>query len=432
MKVSKELMTNGYFEPFSRTTASTGVNVLTLAAAFPSLIQPWLVNHLVQIALLGGDNRVISRKEEKGNLTDAIAEHALDKKYCCVPTNKIELIQFYIRSMKNKSVREHQRELWANYDSKGTSLKERVVDRLVSPAFTTNPDIIHSHTELVGSHLVRLIRASQKPFVITFHGLPPVGVPLVSDFARRQYTDAADAIFMNTEFAKQQYVSLGAPEDKCIVVPQGIDLDNWPFETRKFPVDGPVNILTVGRLHPDKGHQFALTAIKQLLEKGQKVTYTMVGSGPEKDKILRVSKELGISDAVAVLSGIPDKQLKEVYQKSHVFLLPSLRSKDGFHEETQGVVLQEAQATGIITIATKSGGIPECIDDGESGFLVEDRDSQAIAAAVMQVIEKRACWESIQTKARKWVEERYASDKIASFMNQQYRSIIEEHQRRNS
>ena len=417
------MMKPGFKAPFNERQADTAVNVLTIAAAFPSLIQPWLVNHLVQIIKFGGDNRVISRSEQTDVFTDAITDNGLDNKYCCVPTDKWELVKFYFNAMQDKRVSRLQKTLWESYDGQQETFKNKVLHRLISPAFSCDPDIIHSHTEPVGSRLVPLIKATKKPFVMTFHGLPPVGVPLISDDARKQYTGAAEAIFVNTEFAKQQYVSLGAPEQKCIVIPQGIDLTHWPFEPRSFPEDGTVHILTVGRLHPDKGHFYAVEAIKALIEQGMDVRYTMVGSGPEKDTIYNHAESLGISHAIEIFSGIPDAQLRDIYRRAHIFLLPSLRSKDGYHEETQGVVLQEAQATGLLTIATRSGGIPECIDDNNSGYLVEDRNSDALAQTIKSVIDKKDDWHNIQARARQWVEERYSADIIATRMNQYYRDI---------
>ncbi|MBD3586630.1 glycosyltransferase family 4 protein [Salinimonas sp. HHU 13199] len=417
-------MNNNFFQPFPETRDSDAVNVLTIAASFPSLIQPWLVNHLVQIIRHGGDNRIVSRREEKAVFTDAIVENNLLEKYWCVGDDKIELLRDYIKAMADKPLRQRTQQLMRNYNAKDRSVKMRIFDKLSSPVFACNPDIIHSHSEPAGARFIKLIQANKAPLVMTFHGLPPVGVAHITDAQRNEYTATAEAIFVNTEFAKQQYISLGAPEEKFIIVPQGIDLSRWPLQQRPFPENGTVNLLTVGRLHPDKGHRYALDAVKKLVDQGHDIQYTIVGSGPEKENIATKADGLGIGDRIRIHSAIPDKQLAEIYRQSHIFVLPSLRSKDGFHEETQGVVLQEAQATGLITIATRSGGIPECIDDGKSGYLVPDRDADALASAIDAVINKKDEWLNIQAAARQWVEHHYSADKIGDRMNAYYRDII--------
>jgi glycosyltransferase involved in cell wall biosynthesis len=119
-----------------------------------------------------------------------------------------------------------------------------------------------------------------------------------------------------------------------------------------------------------------------------------------------------------------DSELRDIYAKSHLFILPSLKSEDGFHEETQGVVLQEAQAVGLITLATKTGGIPECIDDGVSGFLVEDRSAEAIADKLSTLISESDKWSTYQKAGRKWVEDRYDIDVIGKKINAIYKSLI--------
>ncbi|MDM7859636.1 glycosyltransferase family 4 protein [Alteromonas sp. ASW11-36] len=417
-------MNSQYFTDFPEKSDVSAVNVLTIAAAFPSLVQPWLVNHLVQIAKHGGDNRIISRREEHSVFTDAIRDNHLLDKYCCLPDDKVSLFKFYVQSHFNSDIRRATQHLWKSYNSTGTSLKTRVFDRFSAPAFSIKPDIIHSHSELVGSKFVRLIQATRLPFVATFHGLPPVGVPLISDSQRKAYVNATDVIFVNTEFAKSQYESLGAPSDRFAIIPQGIDLSRWPFMPRSFPEDGKVQLLTVGRLHPDKGHRYALRALKTLLARGTNIHYTIVGSGPERENIQHLAQSMGIANNVEIHTGIPDEQLAQIYARSHIFLLPSLRSKDGYHEETQGVVLQEAQATGLITVATRSGGIPECIDDGVSGYLVPDRDSDAIADMLTGVIDNQANWQTIQRKARQWVETHFSAEIIGAKMNAVYRDVI--------
>ena len=106
---------------------------------------------------------------------------------------------------------------------------------------------------------------------------------------------------------------------------------------------------------------------------------------------------------------------------------PSVRSQDGYHEETQGVVLQEAQACGKLVIATRTGGVPECIDDGRSAFLVPDRDPEALARQVEILLDHPERWPEWQAAARSWVEEKYSMPVLGRRLARIYLDVLKKH-----
>lgn len=413
-----------YFNRCSQKSKKCSVNVLTLTEVFPSLIQPWLVNHLLQIIEHGGDNRVLCRRSELSQFSDSIRENGLLDKYLRVPDSKLELLEFFIRNIGRRvkgSTYENLKQIW---QADETPIKQRVMDVLISPAMDVNVDIIHSHIEAVSARTYRLIEAANLPFVMTFHGLTPVGVPHISDFNRQRITRSVETIFANTKFAMGQYVALGAPADKFEIIPQGIDLSRWKFFENAYSREDTLQLLTVGRFHPDKGHIYALKAVQNLKRMGIKVHYTIAGNGPYKNTISNEIQSLAIGDNVTVLEKVSDAELRRLYKNSHVFILPSLKAKDGFHEETQAVVIQEAQASGVLVIATKAGGIPECVDNGKSAFLVNDRSSDEITEQLLELIERADDWHEIRLAARDWVEKKFCSKIIGQKMNDSYLRVL--------
>jgi colanic acid/amylovoran biosynthesis glycosyltransferase len=406
----------------------TGINVLTITATFPSLIQPWLVNQLVQIINNGGSNHILARREELGVYPDDVDRYDLLNCYRLVPETRAMLVKSILTNMLSakgvvafiRGILKYPGVLF----SKRFTYKEKLFSLFLFPYFGMRKiSIIHSHSEMAGNKLLPIVHVLNKPLVVTFHGLPPVGVKPISAVERLRYSRAASVILVNTEFAKRQYVSLGAEPDKIKILPQGINLGDFKFQERPFPI-GEVNVLTVGRFHPDKGQKYALQAVASLIKKGVAMRYRLVGNGPDRAELECLSIELGIERQVEFYSGLNDSELRDIYAKSHLFILPSLKSEDGFHEETQGVVLQEAQAVGLITLATKTGGIPECIDDGVSGFLVEDRSAEAIANKLSTLISESDKWSTYQKAGRKWVEDRYDIDVIGKKINAIYKSLI--------
>ena len=404
------------------------MKVLTITARFPSLIQPWLVNHLVEIIANGGDNRVLCTDSDLDCYTDNIRRYGLDKQYQVVSDKHgsrvvdcFKLLKVWKgfpwwEALKNVC------DIWRCADF---SLKEKLLSITYLPFLKSGGvDIIHCHSEPAGNRLLSIIRAVGSPMVITFHGLPPVGVRALTSAQRVRYLSYASVILVNTKFAKKQYESLGAPADKIQIIPQGIILDGFPFRYREHSSE-LLNIITVGRFHPDKGQEYSLKAVAELIHSGINICYRLVGNGPDRSRLETLASELGISQFVEFYSKVSDDKLRSLYAQSEVFILPSLRSQNGFHEETQGVVLQEAQAMGLIVIATQVGGIPECIDNGVSGFLVDDRSSAAISGAVRQLLVRAADWPVIQRAGREWVEQRYDMRKIGTKMNDLYQSLLE-------
>jgi glycosyltransferase involved in cell wall biosynthesis len=276
--------------------------------------------------------------------------------------------------------------------------------------------------------MLPVIKAQKKPFVVTFHGLPPPGVSQLPEVMRKEYIDAADVILVNTQFAKKQYMSLGAPAAKMVVIPQGIITSNFTFYAKPKPQDAPIELLTVGRFHTDKGQQYVLQAIPKLIAQGYRVHYTLVGAGPERTNLEKLATDLNLQQHVTFHTAISEQTLKEIYARAHIFVFPSLTDKTGFHEETQGVAIQEAQASGLIVVATKTGGIPECVDDGRSAFLVEDRNPQAISDKLQWIIDNPQHWNEWQHSARQYVETHFDIDVIGKRLMQIYADTIAQHQ----
>ena len=417
----------------SSTSAHTGaaITVLTITARFPNLVQPWLVNQLIEIIRNGGDNRLLATNADRDVVPDNVREYGLAERCEYVPVERgaqaRSLLGALGQRQGRRAVLRGLGRLPRVFGSRHLTIREKFGALLLLPFLGIEGiDAVHSHSEIMGSRLMAVIVALNVPLVITFHGLPPAGVEPIAPEVRQRFTALAEVILLNTQFARQQYVSLGAPEEKIRILPQGLRLGDFPFQARSLPDDGPMEVLSVGRFHPDKGQEFTISAIRQLQDRARNVVLHLVGNGPERPKLEALASETGVADRVHFYSKLSDAELRGLYQRAHVFVLASVKSRDRFHEETQGVVLQEAQASGLITIATATGGIPECIDDGVSGFLVADRSAQAIADALEHVLVHPQQWSAWQQAGREWVEQRFSVEVIGQQTWQIYQSLLAE------
>lgn len=286
-------------------------------------------------------------------------------------------------------------------------------------------DIVHAHHEISAYEFLPLAKALNIPVVLTFHGKPPPNVAELSQQKRQMLYDFVSHVQVNTQFAAQQVIALGCSPEKIRILPQGTDLQGFPFCPRP-PADSqqPLVILTVARVQSDKGHKYAIEAVARLVKTGHRIEYRIVGAGPEEDALRNQIKMLGMESSIKMLGPLPDIQLFDEYRHAHVFILPSLRDLEGKHEETQGVVIQEAQASGKIVIATITGGVPECVDNGVSAFLVEDRNAAAFEKAILDILHKPEQWQQWQGKARQWVETRYDINVIGEKQWELYQKAI--------
>jgi len=167
-----------------------------------------------------------------------------------------------------------------------------------------------------------------------------------------------------TDWCQAQVKRL-APSARTVVVHMGVELDRFPVVDRGDH-DGPLRVLFVGRLVPEKGPADLVAAVAGLRD----VELVVAGDGP-----LRTDLERRSGPTVRLLGGVPQDDLPDWYAWADVLVLPS-------YAEGLPVVLMEALATGLPVISTPVAGIPELVVDGETGLLVEPGDVEGIGAAI--------------------------------------------------
>jgi colanic acid/amylovoran biosynthesis glycosyltransferase len=275
-------------------------------------------------------------------------------------------------------------------------------------------DVIHCHYGPNGRQAVawRFFGALRGPIITTFHGYDVNKLPRIEGpQLYRQLFDEGELFTVGSEFLEERVVKLGAPPDRIVKLPMGIDLFRFPFvEHRKKP-DDELRLLTVARLVEVKGIEYALRAVSSLRCKNSRILYQIVGDGPLRGELEELVDRLRLTDRVEFLGALPQEFLGELYRGAHIFLLPSVVTSAG-EEETQSLVLAEAQASGLPVIATRIGGIPESMREGESGLLVRPRDPGALAHAIEQLAQRPETWGQMGRIGRAHVESRFDLEKL--------------------
>jgi colanic acid/amylovoran biosynthesis glycosyltransferase len=195
----------------------------------------------------------------------------------------------------------------------------------------------------------------------------------------------------------------------------GTDLAEFPFRERVLLADEVPNVLTIGRLTEKKGIETAIRAVGLLGDRGVLVRYRVIGDGPLRSHLEGIIRDLGLEDRVELLGARVREEVVVELTRAHLFVLPSVTTRDG-DREGQGVVLQEAQAAGLPVIATDHNGLPEGFLPGVSGYLVPEYDANALADRLQALIENPKSWAQMGRSGRRFVEKEFD---LASLVQQQ-------------
>jgi len=273
-------------------------------------------------------------------------------------------------------------------------------------------DLVHAHFGPNGVVAVdlRAVGCFDAPVLTTFHGhdinvLP--GGPGARGYDR--LFNEGDAFTFNSQFLVDKAATLGCPPERSEILRMGVELP--PSDEMRRPATGPMRVLTVARLVPEKAVRDAIAAVQRAVAGGAELRYRIVGGGPLEVELKAQIASAGLEEIVSMTGAASEVEVRQAYRESDLFVLPSIRAADG-SEEAQGLVLQEAQAMGLPVLTTSIGGIPEGVDDGGSGYLVPPGDVDALAARLTECANDPELRERLGRRGRELVEERFDIERL--------------------
>ena len=232
-----------------------------------------------------------------------------------------------------------------------------------------------------------------------------------------------DFFLTNCEFFRKRAIKLGCDEDKIVILGSGIDCNKFAFTPRHFPADGKVKIATTGRLVEKKGIEYGIRAMAILAETYPNIEYNIIGDGELREHFQKLITELNVGHIVKLVGWKQQEELIEILDNSHILIAPSVTAADG-NQDAPVNTLKEAMAMGLPVIGTLHGGIPELIEDGISGLLVPERDSEAIAQKVSYLLEHPEIWTDMGKAGRDRVEEKYDMHRLNEQLVDIYKSVL--------
>lgn len=167
---------------------------------------------------------------------------------------------------------------------------------------------------------------------------------------------------------------------KIVVIHCGVDTAR--LRRQAAPPAGGFHIVQIGTLHEVKGQRYLLDACAILARHGVEFTCTFVGAGDDRPMLEQRARDLGVDGRVQFVGVLSSAEIASLLEQTHVLVAPSVPARDGKREGIP-VVLMEAMSMEVAVVASRLSGIPELVEDGTSGLLVEPGDSGGLAQALV-------------------------------------------------
>lgn len=249
-------------------------------------------------------------------------------------------------------------------------------------------EIVRRRIHHIHSHFVR--RACKHALMLSIlTGIPYSFTTHAPQFAKGYFEPSRSDFYLRAKYATKVITTtnhnrshlesvIGIPSHKIAVVPPGIDLTR--FRPPEYQVQDERIVLSVARLDREKAHNVLLKACLCLKNLSVSFECVIIGDGPERGNLLGLLEQFGLGSSVHLVGAKSNTEVVPYYQRASVFVMPSLL-------EALGVAAIEAMACGVPVVATRVGGVPELVEDGRTGFLVEFGDHLELARKIALLLE---------------------------------------------
>lgn len=286
-------------------------------------------------------------------------------------------------------------------------------------------DICHAHFGMIGRQWEFVADfPDQGPFVTTCYGMD------VTKFVHpdrydwyKGFWEKCDLAIGISQHIRSKMIMLGCPEKKSVKHPIGIKTEDFENRIRTYDGNSPLQLITVSRHTEKKGLNYAINAVADCIESGMDIQYRIAGDGEQRESLEHLISNRGVSDRVSLLGWVTQKDVRDLFHNSHVFLLPSVTARSG-DTEGQALVFQEAQATGLPVVATYHDGIPEGVGERQTGLLVPERDIEGISNAISEFYQNPSMIEQYSQNTST-IASRFDNQLLIKKQEELYQAIID-------
>lgn len=280
--------------------------------------------------------------------------------------------------------------------------------QLVSILDRRGADMMHIYFGHTGVHLLPFIREWNKPCVVSFHGADVAQNQQVENYAGklRVLFDSLRFVLARSQSIASRLTRLGCAPNKIRINRTGIPLNEFIFQRREPPADGKWRVLQACRLVEKKGIGSAIRAFAVFSRKFPQAEFFIAGKGPLQPELEAIAQEHDVANKVHFCGFLGQRDLRNLYSQSHIFLHPSETPPDENQEGIPNSML-EAMATGLPVIATRHGGIPEAVTHNVNGFLSEERDWSTLGETMIALADSPETYARFGAAARATIAENF-------------------------
>lgn len=280
------------------------------------------------------------------------------------------------------------------------------------------PDILHSHFGPCGWRNIQLAKSIGARHIVSFYGYDVTQTPRSRTWQKRykELFNKVNAVLCEGPHMRAAIQKLGCPQEKIHVYHLGVNLDLIPFKAPTWQSGKPLQILIAATFSEKKGLPYALAAIAKFKKRRPEIDISVILVGGankskatqrEKQKIYQVINEEGLSDNVSVAGFCSHYELLKLAAEHDIFLSPSIVAKNGDTEGGAPVSIIEMAAAGLIVVSTKHCDIPHVLGIRNREFLVNERDSDALADVLNWLTENPDQWNLIAKENRHRIEQKF-------------------------
>jgi len=283
-------------------------------------------------------------------------------------------------------------------------------------------DIIHCHFGTMGNIAVNAknLGVFKGKMILSFYGYDATRYRLDVGYYKN-IIPHFEVFITISNYLKEKIIKLGFPQEKITTIPIGVNLDDFVYQKNSRKQSG-IKLLTVARLVEKKGVYYGIMAFSKIQSVNSGLEYHIIGDGPLFKPLQELIDKLKLQNKVFLHGPLDQEEVKEYYKSVDIFVFPSITASDG-NTEGQGLVLQEAQAMEIPIIATFHNGIPEGVVDGETAFLVPEKDILALSERMNTLIQDRDLRVKMGQKGRDLVMNSFDNRKLVRRITELYKRI---------
>jgi len=258
------------------------------------------------------------------------------------------------------------------------------------------PDHVHAHWATYPTTAALAVSAfTAIPFSFAVHAYDVFQTRTLIPFK----TASARFVVVNCRYTRDELCRLYPALDRDKLVLLYNSLDARALAAAPAQPAAPPVVLGIGQLVPTKGFHVLIEALARLRGVGREVVLRLVGSGPERARLVRLAARLGVAEHVR-FDGFRDPgEVRALLRTAAVLAMPCVNPRRGSHDALPNVIL-EAQAAGVPVAASALFGIPEAVEDGRTGLLVAPNRPAALADALRRLLTDRALAAGLTAAAR--------------------------------